>query len=188
VIGETIIIGSDPWAGRLHGHLADKLRRDGHEVAEVNDSADSRIPYYEIARRLAVEVSQRGGPQDAERRVIGIVLCGTGMGVAMVANTFPGISCAVCENSLAAHRARAFNNANVLALGEYFTTPYVADEIVDCFLTTPFGDGVDADRAAEIRRWGEQVRRMEDRIFREDWAARSVPDAVPPVETAGDRA
>ena len=172
----TIYMGSDPWAGELHAFLAERLRQAGHAVVEVNDPASPGVPYYEVARRLAVRVCRTEGAK-------GIVMCGTGMGVNMVSNKFPGISCAVCENTLAAHRARAFNNANVLALGAYMSTPYVAWEIVQVFLNTPFADGVDPDRAEEILSWHREVHEMEEHMFHCDWQSRFVPEAVPPVET-----
>ncbi len=175
----TIYIASDPWAAGLHRHLADALRAWGYAVEELSPTEGADVPYYESARRVAVAVS---GRRDAR----GIVICGTGMGVAMTANSFPGIACALCEHTLTAHRARAFNNANVLALGAYFTTPFVALEILSVFLETPFGDGVDPTRAEEILRWYGAVRAMETRMAHPDWAARSVPAHVAPVVTEAD--
>jgi ribose 5-phosphate isomerase B len=171
-----IYIASDPWASDLHRHLRIHLAECGHNVTDLVDPIDESVPYYEAARRVAVAVANAGGSR-------GLVLCGTGMGVAMVANAFPGTWCALCDNTLSAHRARAFNDANVLAMGALFTTPYVAEQIVNVFLNTPFGDGVDAARAEEIANWRREVRRMKRRICHEDWKRRSVPESVPEIRT-----
>jgi ribose 5-phosphate isomerase B len=164
----TLYIGSDPWAGNLHRHLAGCCRTWGHEVSEVNVPGGERIPYYEIARRVAVGVAAHPGSR-------GLVLCGTGMGVSMVANRFPGISCALCENVFAAEKSRILNNANVLAMGEFMTTAFVAEQVAKVFLTTEFLQGIEPALAAEIRGWHQAVRQLESRIAAPDWLAASTP-------------
>lgn len=163
---QLVFIGSDPWAGNLHKHVAELCRTLGCRTDEVNRAGGERIAYHEIARRVAVGVSTHAG-------AMGIVLCGTGMGVSMVANIFPGVSCALCENVFAAERARILNNANVLAMGEFMTTPYVAGEIVKVFLNTEFLAGIDADLGAQIRGWHKDVAELKGRIMAPDWAQKS---------------
>ncbi len=164
---EMVFIGSDPWAGELHGHVTEACRSLGHPIEEVNPAGgEERIAYHEIARRVAVGVATHPGS-------FGIVLCGTGMGVSMVANTFPGISCALCENVFAAERSRVLNNANVLAMGEFLTTPYVAGEIVKTFLTTEFLTGIEPDLGEQIKSWHRAVNEMKARIMVPDWAGAS---------------
>ena len=160
---QTIYLGSDPWAADLHKHIAELCRSLEHPTEEVNVAgAADRTAYQEIARRVAVNVSTHHGS-------FGIVLCGTGMGVSMVANMFPGISCALCENTFAAERSRVLNNANVLAMGEFVTTPYVAGEIVKAFLTTEFLDGIEPDLGEQIKGWHKAVNDMQARITVPSW-------------------
>jgi ribose 5-phosphate isomerase B len=137
-------------------------------VTEVNQPGGERVAYHEIARRVAVGVA---GLPDSR----GIVLCGTGMGVSMVANRFPGISCALCETVFAAEKSRILNNANVLAMGEFITTGFVAEAIAKAFLTTDFLSGVESGLAAEIRGWHRAVRELESRIAVPDWQTASSP-------------
>lgn len=162
----TLYMGSDPWAGNLHRHLAGCCRAWGHEVHEVNTPGGERLPYYEIARRVAIDVV-------AHPESRGIVLCGTGMGVSMVANRFPGISCALCENVVAAEKSRILNNANVLAMGELMTTAFVAEQVAKVFLGTEFLHGIEPGLAAEIRGWHQAVRQLESRITAPGWLAAS---------------
>ena len=158
-----VFLGSDPWAADLHKHVADVCRSLGHPTGEVNVAgAADRTAYQEIARRVAVNVSTHPGS-------FGIVLCGTGMGVSMVANMFPGISCALCENTFTAERSRVLNNANVLAMGEFLTTPYVAGEIVKTFLNTEFLDGIEPDLGEQIKSWHRAVNDMQARITVPRW-------------------
>jgi len=169
---EKIFLGSDPWAADLHKHVAELCRSLGHPIEEVNAAGgDDRIPYHEIARRVAVNVSTHPGS-------FGIVLCGTGMGVSMVANTFPGVSCALCENVFAAERSRVLNNANVLAMGEFLSTPYVAGEIVKTFLDTEFLKGIEPDLGEQIKSWHRAVNEMEARVTVSDWVEASAEGTV----------
>ena len=162
-----VFLGSDPWAADLHKHVADVCRSLGHPTGEVNAAGGAdRIPYHEIARRVAVSVSTHPGS-------FGIVLCGTGMGVSMVANTFPGISCALCENIFSAERSRVLNNANVLAMGEFLTTPLVGGEIVKTFLSTEFLRGIEPELGEQIKSWHKAVNDMKARVTVPDWVEAS---------------
>ncbi len=153
-IFERVVIGSDPWAGNLHRHLAAWLREAAYEVEEVNTAGASSTPYYEIARSVGTRVA-------ADPTTAGIVLCGTGMGIAMEANAVPGVSCALCEHPLTAEKSRVLNNANVLAMGEMVTTPMVAEAITRTFLTTEFGAGIAPELLAQIKTWHTAIRRWE---------------------------
>lgn len=169
---QTVYLGSDPWAADLHKHVAELCRSLGHPTEEVNVAGGAdRISYHEIARRVAVNVSTHPGS-------FGIVLCGTGMGVSMVANTFPGISCALCENVFAAERSRVLNNANVLAMGEFLTTPYVAGEIAKTFLDTEFLKGIEPDLGEQIKSWHRAVNDMKARVMVPDWVEASAEKAT----------
>mgnify|MGYP001576695495 FL=1 len=72
---------------------------------------------------------------------VGILLCGTGIGVAMAANKFPGIRAATCHDITTARLSRRHNDANVLCLGGRILGSAVALEIVKCWLATPFEGG-----------------------------------------------
>ncbi len=147
---QTIIIGSGPMGWELHTALADYLTREGYTVESVNTPHGERVPYYRAVGAVVRALRER---DDAA----GIVICGTGMGVSMIANRFPGIFCALCEHPQAAHDARSLNDANVLALGQNFVSPPMAREIVNSFLTTPLGHNLPAARAAELHAWAVEA-------------------------------
>lgn len=70
----------------------------------------------------------------------GILICGTGIGMSMVANKFSGIRCALCGDVFSAKATREHNDANILAMGERVTGPGLAIEILKAFLETPFSN------------------------------------------------
>lgn len=70
----------------------------------------------------------------------GILICGTGIGISMTANRFPGIRCALCHDTFSAEATRLHNDANVLAMGGRVVGPGLALKIVDTFLDTPFSE------------------------------------------------
>ena len=156
-----IIVGSDPWASNLHRQVSDLCRSLGHQVEEVNEPGGERTAYHEVARRVARRVAAAPG-------AFGIVLCGTGMGVSMVANLFPGISCALCSDAFAAAQSRVLNNANVLAMGELMTTAHVAGEIVKAFLGTEFLSGVPPELGETIKTWHREVAELKARCLVKD--------------------
>ena len=70
----------------------------------------------------------------------GILICGTGIGISIVANKVKGIRCALCQDCFSAKATRLHNNANMLAMGAGVIGPNLAREVVDIFLNTPFSD------------------------------------------------
>ena len=112
-------------------HLGEK----GHEVLDLGATEEKAIPYYESCV-TACRALQAGRGERA------ILLCGTGMGMAVIANRFCGITAAVVESVFAARMCRAINNANVLCLGSMLWGDWMAKEAVEAFLTTNLTDGL----------------------------------------------
>ena len=128
---------------------------------DLGGSAAEERAYYDVAHDLAGLL----GAGELER---GVLVCGTGMGMAIVANKHPGVYAAVCEDPGAAAKARSINNANVLTLGGMLTAPARAREIVDAFLATEFKSGWKPDVQAFLERSMEDIRRIEGEAFGED--------------------
>lgn len=101
------------------------LRERGHEVVVVGEDE----PWPDVGRGVG-EVVASG---DADR---GVVCCWTGTGVSMAANKVAGVRAALCTDPETAAGARKWNDANVLALGLRLTSPALADEMLDAFLST----------------------------------------------------
>ena len=132
-----IVFAADPFALSLRKAIVDHLKQNGHEVIDFGASEDNtEIQYYESCVK-ACEALQRG---EGER---GILLCGTGMGMNVIANRFKGVRAAVVESVFAAKMCRAINDANVLCLGAMIWGDWMACEAVDVFLKTQLGDGLE---------------------------------------------
>ena len=87
----------------------------------------------------------------------GVLICGTGIGMSLVANKVKGIRCGHCHDVFSAKMTRLHNDANVLAFGERVVGPGLAMEIVDAFLSTPFsGDERHARRVSKIKALEEE--------------------------------
>jgi len=123
----------------LVGDIIGHLEASGHEVVV-------------LARPLRwPEVGADVGEAVARREVdMGVVCCWTGTGVSIAANKVPGVRAALCGDAITAAGARKWNDANVVALSLRTTTPAVAAEIIDAFLTTGADPG-EADAVAMLR-------------------------------------
>lgn len=130
-----IIIAADPFAVNLKNAVVQYLKEKGHEVIDLGSKEGKEIPYYECGA-TACKAFQAGKADRA------ILFCGTGMGMAIVANRFKGVTAAVVESVFAAKMCRAINNANVLCLGAMIWGEWMAKEAVDAFLTTNLADGL----------------------------------------------
>lgn len=131
-----VIIGADGAGFELKQQVQQHLAENKDiELIDIGmTSTDKSIPYYEVSATAARKI-QAG---EADR---GILFCGTGMGVAVTANKFKGIYASVVESELTGVRSKLINNANVLTMGGWIVSPYVAKRICDNWLKAPFAGG-----------------------------------------------
>jgi ribose 5-phosphate isomerase B len=129
-----IAIGSDHAGYHMKNRLRDTLRAEGHEVMDVGADSPDSSDYPDFAALVGRAVV--GG--EAER---GVLICGTGAGMAMAANKIRGIRAAACSEPVTARLSREHNDANVVCMGERIVGPEVAADIVRTFLATPFSQG-----------------------------------------------
>ena len=111
-----IIVGADAWGVELKDTVKQHLAKHGHEVTDIGGTPGNQRPYYDVAKEAA-RMLQAGA---AERAVL---VCGTGMGMAIVANKFKGVYASVIESEFTARMCRAVNNANVLTMGSMVVAP-----------------------------------------------------------------
>ena len=130
-----IAIGCDHAALTLKNAVREHLQELGHEVKDFGIyEAGEKCDYPEKAAEVARFVRDGG----AER---GILVCGTGVGMAIAANKVRGIRACCCSDSFSARMTRAHNDANILTFGERVVGQGLAMELVDAFLTTEFEGG-----------------------------------------------
>ena len=126
-----IIIGCDHGAYRLKDILVRQLVKDGIQVEDVGVSGPESVDYPDIGMQVASQVSQGKYPR-------GILLCGTGLGMSMVANRYPHVRAALCNDLFSAVLSRQHNNANILVMGGRVIGDVLALEILKTWLETPY--------------------------------------------------
>ncbi len=141
-----LVFGSDHGGVALRRHLAELAAELGHEiVAEIGPADESTsVDYPDIAASVCREVLATPG-------TFGILLCGTGQGVAMAANRIPGIRAAVLSDGFSAAMARAHNDANVLCLGGRVVGLGLGRLLFTTFLDAEFEGGRHARRVDKLR-------------------------------------
>jgi len=125
-----IALGSDHAGFSLKQELIIFLKREGHHTIDCGTYSTESVDYPDIAEMVAREV--------LKKEILGILICGTGIGISIAANKIPGIRAAVCQDLFTARLAREHNNANILAIGARITGSGLAEEIVKVFISTPF--------------------------------------------------
>jgi len=129
-----IAIGSDHAGFKLKEKIKGLLTELGHEVLDLGCHSTDSVDYPVYGAKVAQAVAQG----EAER---GVLICGTGLGMSMVANRFPGVRAALCHELFTTRMARLHNDANVLVLGGRVLGDVLALEMVKVFLETPFEGG-----------------------------------------------
>ena len=129
-----IVIGSDHGGYKLKEEIKRYLQEAGIEYKDIGPDSEESVNYPEFAAKVAEEVSSK-------KAETGILICRSGIGMAIVANKFKGVRCAPCYEEATAKFARMHNNANVLALGADYVSVNKAICIVRMFLATPFEGG-----------------------------------------------
>jgi ribose 5-phosphate isomerase B len=126
-----IAIGSDHAGFEYKEHLIGVLKRIGKPYKDFGTSSKASTDYPDFAHIVSEEVA-------SGRCEIGILICGTGIGMSIVANKHKGIRAAVCESIESARLAREHNNANILCIGARILSLEKTEEIVRIFLSTQF--------------------------------------------------
>jgi ribose 5-phosphate isomerase B len=124
-------IGNDHTAVDLKQVIIDHLRKKGHMVTDFGTASKDSSDYPVYGARVARAVAQ--GKVD-----LGIVICGTGIGIGLAANRVPGIRCAICSDPYSARMARMHNNCNMLAFGARVVGSEVAKMLVDEWLDAKY--------------------------------------------------
>ena len=134
-----IAIGSDHIGYPLKCKVKEYLESRGHAVQDFGADGEQRTDYPLYGLRVAQAVA--GGACE-----LGVLICGTGIGISLAANKVPGVRAAVCSEPYSARMARAHNDANIIAFGARVVGEGMAEEIVDAFMQTAFEGGRHLER------------------------------------------
>lgn len=147
-----ILIGSDANGFLLKEDIKAYLTGLGYEVIDVGcDSPDDETDYPDIAQAVAERI--RGGETDR-----GLLICGTGLGMAIAANKVPGVRAATCHDPYSAERARKSNNAQIMTMGAQIVAPTLARVLVDHWLASEFQAGRSARKVQKIEAMDSRYR------------------------------
>lgn len=138
-----IAIGADHAGFALKGTVLAHLTAAGYEVLDCGPASAERVDYPDYAVIVARSVA-------AHTADLGILVCGTGIGMAMTANRIPGVRGAVCTDAYTARASREHNDANVLCLGARVVGEGVALSAVDAFISSRFAGGRHAERVRKM--------------------------------------
>ena len=138
-----IALGADHAGFALKEQIKQHLAATGIQVDDRGTSSTESVDYPDFARAVGDEVAQ-------QKADLGILVCGSGIGMAIVANKVPGVRAANVTDEYQAQVSREHNDANVLALGARVLQPQQALSIVDKWLHTPFAGGRHARRVEKI--------------------------------------
>ncbi|MCP4692865.1 MAG: ribose 5-phosphate isomerase B [Desulfobacterales bacterium] len=128
---KTIIIGCDHAAFPLKECVKRFVEEQGLDVTDVGAFNEESVDYPDIGIKVASRISKGEFPR-------GILLCGTGIGMSLVANRFAGVRATLCQDIFSALMSRRHNDSNILVLGGRVIGDVLAMEIVRAWLETPF--------------------------------------------------
>ncbi len=140
---KTIVVGGDHAGFLYKKNIIKKLEDAGYEVKDMGTDSTDSVDYADYIHPLAEWIEGGKSP-------LGIIICGSGNGVAMTANKHAGIRAAICWNEDLAALARQHNDANVLSIPARFVSEELAEKMVDVFLSTDFEGGRHARRVDKI--------------------------------------
>ena len=143
-MGKKILCCAHSSAYALKEAVYPYLKQAGYDITDLSPGAEGDPrPYYEAGALAAQKVA--AGEYD-----LGLVFCGSGMGVCLAANRFSRVYCAACESIYTATQARRVNNANILALGGDVVAPAMACKMAEAFINTEFLEGFPQAKQEEL--------------------------------------
>ena len=146
-----VVIGSDHGGLELKAAVSEALRQRGLEVVDLGTDNGDSVDYPDFAEKVAAAVS-RG------EAACGILVCGTGIGMSIVANKFPGVRAALVTDEFMARMAKEHNNANILVLGGRVLEAMTAARLVSVWLDATFEGGRHQRRLDKITQLEADVR------------------------------
>ena len=146
----VIALAADHAGFPLKEIMADELRALGFEALDLGTNGTESVDYPDFGHAAAEAVLDG-------RAAMAVICCGTGLGISMAANKYPGIRAALCHDATTARLSREHNDANILALGARVVGAEVARDCLRAFLATPFGGARHEARVAKI----DQIRTKE---------------------------
>ena len=138
-----IAIGSDHRGYEIKSKIISLLESGGHTVEDVGAESDQSVDYPDYAAMVGEKVSTA----EVDR---GILICGTGIGMAITANKFTGVRAASCHDELTAEMSRRHNDLNILCLSADMLGEKLVDRMVEVWLKTDFEGGRHARRVEKI--------------------------------------
>ena len=130
----SIFISSDHAGFSLKNYIFENLKRRNHKIIDLGPLSDKSVDYPIFAKKLANKVSKN-------KTSFGILICGSGTGMAIAANKVKNIRAAMCYNVKNTKLSRLHNNANVITVGSRLTSKNLAFKLVNIFLKTKFEGG-----------------------------------------------
>ena len=130
----NVVIGSDHGGYDLKTHLVSKLEREGRQVEDLGCHSSESVDYPDFAEQVCKRVID-------DQNTLGILICGTGIGMSVAANRNYEIRAALCHDEFSALMSREHNNANILCLGARVIGRGLAESIVDTWLSASFSGG-----------------------------------------------
>jgi ribose 5-phosphate isomerase B len=140
---KKIYIATDHAGYAIKAYVKEFLTNLGHEVIDLGPNSADRVDYPDYAKKCANEVV-------ANKGTLGILICGTGIGISIAANKVAGVRAALCHDTYTAKLTRQHNDANILCFGERVVGKGVIEDMLEVFTTTEFEGGRHANRVAKI--------------------------------------
>ena len=140
---KKIALGADHAGYELKEKITDYLKKKGYEISDFGTFSTESTDYPDFAMKTAKSVSEKESD-------VGILVCGTGIGMSIVANKLPGVRAALCNSVETAKLAREHNHANLLCLGARVERTESVEDILDMWLTTEFEHGRHDRRVEKI--------------------------------------
>ncbi|MGE0785304.1 MAG: ribose 5-phosphate isomerase B [Sandaracinaceae bacterium] len=139
----SLIAAADHAGVQLKDALVAHLREQGHDVEDLGTHGTESVDYPDFAHRVAERIAGSEGQ-------LGLLVCGSGIGMAMSANRHPGVRAVVCSEPYSARMSREHNDANVLCVGQRVVGVGLAIAIVEAFMAAEFTGGRHVRRVAKI--------------------------------------
>ncbi|MCW2255424.1 ribose 5-phosphate isomerase B [Providencia alcalifaciens] len=153
---KTIIMGPDPSGFELKNVVKSHLLSQNYHIKDITEQGP--IGYCDVGDKVGEIISQH-------TEYLGLIFCGTGMGVSISANKHKNVYCGVCESVTSARLCKVINNCNILSMGGLLITPFKAKMMVDAYLSAEFTNGFTEATPKDLQSGLTEMKKIEDKIY-----------------------